>query len=128
MRKAKCVGVVEVSAIDFDFGGNAKLCAGRKNSVQARNRQLLGGCWNERQQQEKSGEQAHPSVIEQKLLRVQQRPNDVFVGGAPGRQQFVFSEAGGFLLDVIDANLHFVRRGFAREGEHVKPANLVIVG
>ena len=125
MREVEFFGVVEVSAVDFDFGRSADLSAGRKNGVEARDWEL-----GERgeQREEKKEERAHPSVVEQKFFCVQESPDDVFVGDAFGGGEFFGGDAGGFLLDVFDAGFDFGGGGFAGEGEEIKFADFVVVG
>ena len=67
-------------------------------------------------------------MIEQKLFRVQEGPEDVFIGFLFAFGSLVTGLAGGLLVEVCAGEFDFVGIGFAAEGDVVKVGDFIVVG
>ena len=67
-------------------------------------------------------------MIEQKLLRVEQRPKNVLKGFFFGFEGHVAGFAAGFLFQMAAGEFHFVGVRVAAEGDVVEVGDFVVIG
>ena len=66
-------------------------------------------------------------MIEEKLFRVQQGPEDVFIGFFFAVGSLVTGFASGLLIEVCACEFDFVGIGFAAESDVVKVGDFIVV-